>query len=106
MPRSMSPQFRSSLTYAPHEVQEVLEMKIKEEEAEVEKHSTPVTRKLEEDMLARISGRANTVKVASLFSGAGGLDLGVKLAAVACKYGSDQAYELLKDKKKVRRSCR
>lgn len=100
MPRSMSPQFRSSLTYAPHEVQEVLEMKIKEEEVEVEKHSTPVTRKLEEDMLARISGRANTVKVASLFSGAGGLDLGVKLAAVACKYGSDQAYELLKDKKK------
>ena len=67
----MSPQFRPSLTYAPHEVQEVLEMKIKEEEAEVEKHSTPVTRKLEEDMLARISGRANTVKVASLFSGAG-----------------------------------
>jgi DNA (cytosine-5-)-methyltransferase len=35
--------------------------------------------------------------VVSLFSGAGGLDLGAKLAAVSCAVGHERAYELLKD---------
>lgn len=33
----------------------------------------------------------------SLFSGAGGLDLGAKLAAVSCAVGHERAYELLED---------
>ena len=44
-PRTMQAGFRSSLTYAPEEVQDVLNKKIQEEERETLRHSTPVTKK-------------------------------------------------------------
>ena len=100
-PRSMNPGFRSSLTYAPEEVQEVLNAKIQEEEAETQKHSTPVTRKMEEEMLSKIQHREGTIRVASLFSGAGGLDLGVKMAAVSVGHSVEESYEAVESHEKL-----
>lgn len=91
------PQFRSSLTYTPDEVKSVLEAKIQEEEAIAQRSATDAALAYEEQLLSRVSSRPGAVRVASLFSGAGGLDLGAKLAAVSCAVGHERAYELLKD---------
>lgn len=91
------PQFRSSLTYTPDEVKSVLEAKIQEEEAIAQRSATAAALAYEEQLLGRVSSRPGAVRVVSLFSGAGGLDLGAKLAAVSCAVGHERAYELLKD---------
>lgn len=91
------PQFRSSLTYTPDEVKSVLEAKIQEEEQAAQRNATEVALAYEEQLLSRVSSRPGAVRVVSLFSGAGGLDLGAKLAAVSCAVGHERAYELLKD---------
>ena len=91
------PQFRSSLTYTPDEVKSVLEAKIQEEEAIAQRSATAAALAYEEQLLSRVSSRPGAVKVVSLFSGVGGLDLGAKLAAVSCAVGHERAYELLKD---------
>lgn len=92
-----TPQFRSSLTYTPDEVKSVLEAKIQEEEAIAQRSATDAALAYEEQLLSRVSSRPGAVRVVSLFSGAGGLDLGAKLAAVSCAVGHERAYELLKD---------
>ena len=92
-----APQFRSSLTYTPDEVKSVLEAKIQEEEAIAQRSATDAALAYEEQLLSRVSSRPGAVRVVSLFSGAGGLDLGAKLAAVSCAVGHERAYELLKD---------
>lgn len=91
------PQFRSSLTYTPDEVKSVLEAKIQEEEAIAQRSATAAALAYEAQLLGRVSSRPGAVRVVSLFSGAGGLDLGAKLAAVSCSAGHERAYELLKD---------
>lgn len=95
--KTATPQFRSSLTYTPDEVKSVLEAKIQEEEAIAQRSATAAALAYEEQLLSRVSSRPGAVRVVSLFSGAGGLDLGAKLAAVSCAVGHERAYELLKD---------
>ncbi|WP_237202943.1 DNA cytosine methyltransferase [Rothia endophytica] len=84
-----SPTFRSSLTYPPEEVQQVFDAKIQEEELIVEENSTPVAHQFEEFLHSRLSYLSGCINIASLFSGAGGLDLGVKLSAATVEYGED-----------------
>ena len=91
------PPFPSSLTYTPDEVKSVLEAKIQEEERTAQRNATEAALAYEAQLLGRVSSRPGAVRVVSLFSGAGGLDLGAKLAAVSCAVGHERAYELLKD---------
>jgi len=105
-PRTMQAGFRSSLTYAPEEVQDVLNKKIQEEERETLRHSTPVTRQLERDMHANIRYQKNVLKVVSLFSGAGGLDLGVKLAMLSCTGGAENSLTFLADRQNFEKNTK
>ena len=105
-PRTMQAGFRSSLTYAPEEVQDVLNKKIQEEERETLRHSTPVTRQLERDMHANIRYQKNVLKVVSLFSGAGGLDLGVKLATLSYTGGAENSLTILADRQNFEKNTK
>lgn len=92
--------FRSSLTYPPEEVEKVLSAKILEEELLVEKHSTLSAREFEKNLHSKINSHKGKINVLSLFSGAGGLDLGVKLSGLVSAHGEEKAYSLLADKNK------
>ncbi|GMQ74147.1 MULTISPECIES: DNA cytosine methyltransferase [Tetragenococcus] len=95
--------FKSSLTYLPEEVSKILHKKIEEENKIVEQYSSNNIILFEENLLQQIEYIPGKVNVTSLFSGAGGLDLGVKLAGISAKYGEQKAYKIFKDKKKFQK---
>lgn len=90
--------FRSSLEYPPEEVAMVLENKIIEENLLVENNSTEEAMEFEKDLLHRTKYKSGLINIVSLFSGAGGLDLGVQLAAISSTTSIDNAYNVLQDK--------
>ncbi|MEU7993529.1 DNA cytosine methyltransferase [Rothia amarae] len=96
MGRTLTKNFRSSLTFAPDEVHEVLQQKIAEENRHALESSTPQTRDFEHELLATAHYTSKT-NILSLFSGAGGLDLGVQLAFLVAKYGEEKAYKIFTD---------
>lgn len=91
--------FQSSLALPPEEVSSVLRKKIEEENLIVERHSTKEAIKFEEELFSNINFTPNQINIVSLFSGAGGLDLGVELAYISASHGEKIAYESLNDKK-------
>lgn len=98
--------FRSSLKMPPEEIKEVLNKKINEEKENVKKNRTPESIKFEETLFnGHIHLNKDKVNVVSLFSGAGGLDLGVELASVSAKYGYEKAYNAFKNKKDFKSLC-
>ncbi|EKJ5016141.1 TPA: DNA cytosine methyltransferase [Enterococcus faecalis] len=96
--------FRSSLSYPPEEVSSVLKNKIEEENQIVEKNSTIDLIEFEKQLLSNIHYKSNQINVVSLFSGAGGLDLGVELASMAATLGEQEAYRILHDKQEFENS--
>lgn len=90
--------FRSSLTYPPEEVSRILSEKIKEENLTVEKNATNNAIEYESMLFHQINHHQNAIDIVSLFSGAGGLDLGVELANIVVKHGEETAHSSLKDK--------
>lgn len=90
--------FRSSLTYPPEEVSNILSEKIKEENLTAENNATNDAIEYEELLFSKIDHHQDAIDVVSLFSGAGGLDLGVELANIVVNYGEEKAYSSLKDK--------
>lgn len=92
--------FRSSLTYPPEEVALVLQNKIEEENIIVEKNSTSDSIEFEKQLLSNVSYNPSQINIVSLFSGAGGLDLGVELANLVSDFGEEKAYKILHDKQK------
>lgn len=103
MGRKLPEGFRSSLTYPPEEVQQVLDAKIQEEELIVEANSTPIAHRLEEELHEKLKYVPSGINVVSLFSGAGGLDLGVKLAAATVEFGEDASSLAIKDRESFER---
>lgn len=91
--------FRSSMTYPPEEVSDILKKKIAEENSIVEENSTTSTLQFENQLLKDVVYMPQAVNITSLFSGAGGLDLGVELSSITAIHGEDKAYESLKDSK-------
>ena len=92
--------FKSSLTFPTEEVQTILELKIKEENDYVENNSKKEAINIENNLFSKINYVSNNINVVSLFSGAGGLDLGVKLANAVTLEGQIIAYKSFHDKKK------
>lgn len=90
--------FRSSLEYPPDEVASVLQDKISEENLLVEKNATEEAIKFEEQLLSNTTYVPSTINIVSLFSGAGGLDLGVQAATISASSGVDLAYNALNNK--------
>lgn len=86
------PKFKSAPNYSINEVKKVLFEKIKEENEQA--RETEDTYSFSE--LEFSTDKANIV---SLFSGAGGLDLGVELSGLDCHFGKDKVDEWYKHSK-------
>lgn len=93
-------QFISSLTFTPDKVESILLEKIKEENELVEQNITEIDRQIELDLLEDVAYNPNKINIVSLFSGCGGLDLGVELAGLVQQFGQKQAYQLFQDKER------
>lgn len=100
---SQQKKFRSSLSYPPEEVSLVLKKKIEEENRVVEKNATIDLIEFEKQLLSNIHYESNQVNILSLFSGAGGLDLGVELASIAVTLGEKEAYRILHDRQEFKK---
>lgn len=91
--------FKSSLLMPSEEVTKVLTTKIREEKKKVKDSRTPESIAFEKDIFnGHIRLSHNKINLVSLFSGAGGLDLGVLLASISAKYGPKKAYEAFNNK--------
>jgi len=90
--------FRSSLEFPPEEVAKVLKNKILEENLLVEQNATDEAMDFEEALLTKTKYCSGLINIVSLFSGAGGLDLGVQLATISSEVNAEFAYNALQDK--------
>lgn len=90
--------FRSSLTLPSEEVTLVLKNKIQEENLLVEQNATNESIVFESKLLSETTYNSKLINIVSLFSGAGGLDLGVQLAAISSEFNQDIAYNALKNR--------
>lgn len=95
--------FESSLTFSADKVKKILLSKIAEEKAKIEKNKTEDNVKIDKVIRDKASklydpGKINIV---SLFSGAGGLDLGAIIAAACVKYGTDYVHSILPNRQKL-----
>lgn len=86
------------MTYPSDEVTSILTSKISEENNIVQKNSTNETIQFENKLLRKIRYKTDHVNILSLFSGAGGLDLGVQLAHISSIYGEEKAYKSIQKK--------
>ena len=99
-------QFKSSLKMPSEEVMTVLNNKIAEEKENVKKSRTLESIEFEKNLFnGHIHLDKSKVNIVSLFSGAGGLDLGVELASVSAKYGDKRAYESFQNKSEFKSLC-
>lgn len=91
--------FISSLSLPSEEVTKVLMNKIAEEQEIVKKNRTEASIEFEKKLFENEDKllQQNKINTVSLFSGAGGLDLGVELAGISAKKGAKLAYDAIKD---------
>lgn len=85
--------FVSSLTFTPQKVQEILFQKIQEENEYIQINITNEDRIKEKEKLKSLDYESGKIDIVSLFSGAGGLDLGIELSDLVVQYGEKKAYE-------------
>lgn len=90
--------FISSLSYSQEEVQKILFEKIQEENEFLRKNITSLDQDEEKKMLKSLDYKVGKINIVSLFSGAGGLDLGVELSGMVVSNNEDYAYNILKNK--------
>ncbi|MBY5025599.1 DNA cytosine methyltransferase [Streptococcus suis] len=91
-------QFISSSTFTVEEIEEILQAKIKEETQKVEDAITTEEKDKEQAVIDAIQYDESKINIVSLFSGCGGLDLGVELAGLVAQYGQEKAYQLFQSK--------
>ena len=91
-------QFISSLDFSPEEVKKILFKKISQENKIVEESISSTEREKELEILSRIKYNQNKINVVSLFSGCGGLDLGVELSSIVSTIGEEEAYKIFNSK--------
>ncbi|MBZ5752449.1 DNA cytosine methyltransferase [Metabacillus rhizolycopersici] len=90
--------FVSSLTFTPEEVQNVLFEKILEENELVQTNITEQDSLEEKEMIKKLHFAEGETNIVSLFSGAGGLDLGVELSSMVVQFGEEKAYRAFENK--------
>ncbi|ALS03235.1 DNA cytosine methyltransferase [Enterococcus silesiacus] len=92
--------FVSSFSYTPEEVQRILFEKIQEENEILSSNITSADQDEEKRLLGSLNYKAEKINIVSLFSGAGGLDLGVELSGAVVSEGEEKAYLTLNSKDK------
>ena len=85
--------FKPALDLTTEEVKSVLLQKIEEETSKIIEDPSDF------ELIQKADFRDDRINVVSLFSGAGGLDLGVELAGLSSRIGIDKALEIIKDEK-------
>ncbi|WEV39793.1 DNA (cytosine-5-)-methyltransferase [Lactobacillus sp. ESL0681] len=91
--------FISSLSMNSKEVTSVLKQKIEEEKEEAKKNQTKESINFEKNLFLNAKYDASKINILSLFSGAGGLDLGTELAAINQYFGEKAFYSSYNNKK-------
>lgn len=81
-------QFISSLTMSSEEVTSVLNKKIAEEKEEAKSNQTTESKVFEQELFKNAKYDSKKINILSLFSGAGGLDLGTELSAINQFFGN------------------
>ncbi|WP_394267591.1 DNA cytosine methyltransferase [Limosilactobacillus vaginalis] len=81
----MMKKFESSLNFSKEKVKKILFEKINEEKENIEKKKTQENIKKDEELISKANKMYNPhkINIVSLFSGAGGLDLGVLFAGIS-----------------------
>ena len=91
-------QFVSSLSMSEDEVSSILDKKIFEEKEKAKKNQTVESQKFEQKLFANTKYDPNKINILSLFSGAGGLDLGTELSAINNFFGKREFEESYRNK--------
>lgn len=91
--------FISSLHSDSEEVNSILKAKIEEENQIVRNYLSQESQQEEEKILEKLA-YSDKIDVVSLFSGAGGLDLGAELASLVAGLSEEEVYGLFADKSK------
>ena len=91
-------QFFSSLSMSEDEVSSILDKKIFEEKEKAKKNQTVESQKFEQKLFANTKYDPNKINILSLFSGAGGLDLGTELSAINNFFGKREFEESYRNK--------
>ena len=91
-------QFVSSLSMSEDEVSSILDKKIFEEKENAKKNQTVESQKFEQKLFANTKYDPNKINILSLFSGAGGLDLGTELSAINNFFGKREFEESYRNK--------
>jgi DNA (cytosine-5)-methyltransferase 1 len=89
--------FVSSMTLSAEEIRQILLNKIQEENDFVRSNITFDDIKQEETIFENLHFETDKINIVSLFSGAGGLDLGVELAGISALFGAERAYSAFSD---------
>lgn len=90
----MNKKFVSANTLSPKQVKSILLKKIKDEQGKIKPDLADL------NLNSKVILKPNKANVDSLFSGAGGLDLGLELAGLDAVIGKEQTDKVLKDKAK------
>lgn len=90
--------FVSSLTFTPEQVESILLAKIREENEILQTLITEEDKVEEKEKLKNLHYDNDKINIVSLFSGAGGLDLGVELACMVNQFGEEMAYNAFLNK--------
>lgn len=85
-------QFVSSLELTEEEAKIILFNKIEEEKNSIKENISELDIEIEKELLLGLNYSKNKINVVSLFSGAGGLDLGVELAGLSAVLGEKKSY--------------
>ena len=91
-------QFVSSLSMSEDEVSSILDKKIFEEKEKAKKNQTVESQKFDQNLFANTKYDPNKINILSLFSGAGGLDLGTELSAINNFFGKREFEESYRNK--------
>ena len=90
--------FISTLKMDSTDVQNVLNERITLENKMAHDSATPEALLFEKELLESINYQPRKINIVSLFSGAGGLDLGVELAGISVAQNVEKSYRAIKDK--------
>ncbi|UNL36913.1 DNA cytosine methyltransferase, partial [Limosilactobacillus reuteri] len=86
--------FESSLNFSKEKVKNILFDKINEEKTNIEKKKTKENIEKDEELISKANKLydPHKINIVSLFSGAGGLDLGILFAGISVSKSVDDLY--------------